>query len=277
MSSTHSVSIGGVPEYFNLPIHLAIENGTFLEAGVDAHWQEVPEGTGAMVRALANDELDLAVVLTEGMVQSISKGNPAQIVHVYVQSPLLWGIHVPARSPFVALEDLVGKRFAISRYGSGSHLMAILWAQNQHWGEHLEALAFEVVNNLQGARSAMMNGVAEIFLWEKYTTQFLVDNGEFRRLGVFPTPWPCFVVAASGKALKEKPDDVVACLDVLTQATRDFNAREDRVEMIVSRFGLDRADVNDFLPQTHWTTEKTLPQGVIQQVSEALKKAGLLS
>ena len=112
------IRIGGVPEYFNLPILLAKEQGKFAEKGIDLIWQEVPEGTGKMVQSLADDSLDLVVALTEGMTKSIAQGNPSKIIHAYVQSPLIWGIHAAHHAAAEKTEDLRGKAFAISRYGS---------------------------------------------------------------------------------------------------------------------------------------------------------------
>ena len=46
------VKIAGVPEHFNLPWHMCIENGEFNEAGIDLQWTDVPEGTGKMCQML---------------------------------------------------------------------------------------------------------------------------------------------------------------------------------------------------------------------------------
>ena len=43
---------------------------------------------------------------------------------------LRWGIHVAKDSPIQTLEDLKGKKYAISRPKSGSHLMAYVNADN---------------------------------------------------------------------------------------------------------------------------------------------------
>jgi hypothetical protein len=43
---------------------------------------------------LRDGETDIAVILTEGIVKDIVAGNPSKIVQVYVESPLIWGIHV---------------------------------------------------------------------------------------------------------------------------------------------------------------------------------------
>jgi hypothetical protein len=47
---------------------------------------------------LRDGETDIAVILTEGIVKDIVAGNQSKIVQVYVQSPLIWGIHVAANS-----------------------------------------------------------------------------------------------------------------------------------------------------------------------------------
>jgi ABC-type nitrate/sulfonate/bicarbonate transport system substrate-binding protein len=130
MSQLRTLNVGGVPEHFNLPWHLALEAGAFAERGLDLRWQDYPGGTGALNRDLRSGTLDVAVLLTEGIVADICKGNPSVIIAPYVVSPLIWGIHVPARSGFQTVAELEGKRFAISRYGSGSHLMAFVHASN---------------------------------------------------------------------------------------------------------------------------------------------------
>ena len=40
-----SIKIAGVPEHFNLPWHLAIEDGDFEASDINLRWTDVPEGT----------------------------------------------------------------------------------------------------------------------------------------------------------------------------------------------------------------------------------------
>ena len=37
------IKIAGVPEHFNLPWQLAIENNEFKDQNIDLHWTNVPE------------------------------------------------------------------------------------------------------------------------------------------------------------------------------------------------------------------------------------------
>ncbi|HET8697384.1 MAG TPA: ABC transporter substrate-binding protein, partial [Gammaproteobacteria bacterium] len=113
-----------MPEHFNLPWHLALDAGA--PGGVAAQWQDFPDGSGAMAEALRERRLDAAMLLTEGAVAGIARSGGFKIVSLYTESPLLWGIHVPASSRFRAVADIAGARYAISRRGSGSHLMAFV-------------------------------------------------------------------------------------------------------------------------------------------------------
>ena len=47
-----TIKIAGVPEHFNLPWHLAIDNGDFEKENIDLQWTDVPEGTGKMCQML---------------------------------------------------------------------------------------------------------------------------------------------------------------------------------------------------------------------------------
>lgn len=195
-----TIKIAGVPGHFNLPWHLCIENSEFEYVGIDLQWTDVPEGTGKMCQMLRDGETDIAVILTEGIVKDIVNGNPSKIVQVYVESPLIWGIDVAAKSNYKAISDLENTKVAISRFGSGSQLMAYVNADNQNWKTN--NLQFEVVNTIDGAVEALTNGTADYFMWERFMTKPLVDKNIFRRVADCPTPWPCFVIAVREEILK---------------------------------------------------------------------------
>ena len=108
-----TIKIAGVPEHFNLPWHLAISNNDFKKENIDLQWTDVPEGTGKMNQMLRDSETDIAVILTEGIVKDIVAGNSSKIVQIYVETPLIWGIHVAANSNFISIADLENKKVAI--------------------------------------------------------------------------------------------------------------------------------------------------------------------
>nr|WP_317130383.1 hypothetical protein [Antarcticibacterium arcticum] len=82
-----TIRVGGVPEHFNLPWHLCIEEGDFEYEKINLEWIEFPDGTGAMNKALRNGEIDVAIILTEGIIKDITAGNPSKIIQTYIDSP----------------------------------------------------------------------------------------------------------------------------------------------------------------------------------------------
>ncbi len=245
-----TVRICGVPEHFNMPWHLAIEEGAFADKGIALDWTDVPEGTGRMSEMLAKNEVDLAIILTEGIVKSISDGNPSKIVQTYVTSPLLWGIHVSADSSISTIEELEGKKAAISRFGSGSHLMAVVHAQQRGWDT--QKLLFEVVHHLEGAVEGLQHGLADYFMWEHFTTKPLVDNGTFRWLADCPTPWPCFVIAASEQFLQQDGGMVSHILDTTNRYTQEFKWIPSIDRSLANRYGQQLEDIQHWLSKTRW-------------------------
>ena len=261
------INIIGVPEHFNLPWHLAIADGAFEERGIDLQWTDIPEGTGRMCQMLENGETDLAIILTEGLVKSITEGNPAKIVQEYIASPLLWGIHVGAKSGYRSISELKTTKAAISRFGSGSHLMAYVNAQNEGW--NTEKLQFEVINNLDGAVEALTNGTADYFMWEHFTTKPLVDKGIFQILGDCPTPWPCFVIAATDKFLKGHSSALKHILDVINLYTKGFKQIPSIDRTLANRYEQQLDDIQEWLSLTRWS-QSQIDSQTLEKVQNTL-------
>jgi len=249
-----NLKIAGVPEHFNLPWRLSIENGAFVKEGIALEWTDVPEGTGRLCQMLRNGETDIAVILTEGIVKDIVAGNPSKIAQIYVQSPLIWGIHVAAKSPFETVDDLENKIVAISRYGSGSHLMAFVNAQNEGWDT--ANLRFEVINTLDGAVESLTEGTSDYFMWERFMTKPIVDRGIFRRVGDCPTPWPSFVIAVRNEVLENDPEAIKKVLDLINAQTAMFKQIPGIDNLLAERYGQKPEDINEWLNLTRWSQTK---------------------
>lgn len=248
------VNIGGVPEHFNLAWYLTLKNGEYKAENINLRWHDYHGGTGQMCKGLRDGDIDIAVILTEGIVKDIIAGNPSKIVQTYTQSPLIWGIHVAADSKFKTIEDLKGTRAAISRYGSGSHLMAIVNAKNNGWNIEND-MNFSVIKNLDGAIFGLSNGDADYFMWEKFTTKPLVDDGTFRRIGSCPSPWPCFVIAVRNEFLKHNKDDVKTILEIINGTTSEFKNIPSIDRTIANRYEQELEDVQEWLSLTEWSQE----------------------
>jgi len=249
-----SLKIVGVPEHFNLPWHLCLENGEFEKENIDLQWTDVPEGTGKMSQMLRDGTADIAVILTEGIIKDIVNGNPSKIVQVYVESPLIWGIHVAAHSTFQNLADLENSKAAISRLGSGSQLMAYVNAKNQGWDT--SKLQFEIVNTLDGGVTALTEGRADYFMWERFMTQPLVDQDIFRRIADCPTPWPCFVIAVREEVLAKQPKTINRLLEIINAKTQNFKGIPNIVNLLATTYNQKTEDIEEWLSLTNWSQEK---------------------
>ncbi len=269
------VKIGGVPEHFNLAWYLALKNGDFKAKDINLRWHDYYGGTGEMCKALRDGDIDLAVILTEGIVKDIIAGNPSKIVQTFVQSPLIWGIHVAKNSDFKQIEDIQGTRAAISRYGSGSHLMAYINAKNNNWDLEKD-LKFEVIKNLDGAVEGLTNGDADYFMWEKFTTKPLVDKGTFRRIANCPSPWPCFVIAARDGYIEENGDDLRSILTTINQTTSKFKAIPDIDKTIAQRYEQELKDVQEWLSITEWS-QNLIDQKTMVNVQKQLFDLDIIS
>lgn len=261
--------LGGVPEHFNAPWHLAKKAGQFHDAPYDITWQDFHGGTGALTRAMDEGEIDAALVLTEGILSYLAKGGQARLAGTYVSSPLLWGIHVHQDSKIDEEADLIDATYGISRFGSGSHLMAVVSTASRHWP--IDNMKFEVVRSMEGARGAMAENKDIAFMWEKFTTKPLVDAGEWRRVETFAAPWPAFVLALSDRAA----DQFEQWIPDLFQRVQPFCPSDDPhnppfTQYISENYGQQPKDVQEWFVQTQWRCHKKLSQTALTRALSAL-------
>ena len=233
-----NLKVGLVPEHFNYPWYLTLKNKEYTEHNINLRWQDYPGGTGQMCKALREGTVDIAIVLTEGIIKDISNGNPSKIVQTFVKSPLVWGIHVGAKSKFKTINDLEHATIAISRFGSGSHLMAIVNAHNQ----------------------------ADYFMWEHFTTKPLVDDGTFRRIDNCPTPWPCFVIAVRNEVLENNFDEVQKVLEIINAKTKNFKSIPDIDKTLAKRYKQKLEDIQKWLKITSWNSNKPITKNLITRI-----------
>ncbi|MDQ3394537.1 MAG: substrate-binding domain-containing protein [Bacteroidota bacterium] len=274
MNNLVQFNIGGVPEHFNLPWHIAMEQELFAKNGISLNWTDYPGGTGAMTKDLREKNLDIAVLLTEGIINDISKGNPCQIISQYVSTPLIWGIHVPASAAYNHIEDIIGKKYAISRLGSGSHIMAYVDATQRGWKISDDQLV--VVGDIDGARKAFKNNEAQIFLWEKFMTKPLVDAGECKRIGECPTPWPCFVIAAREEVIKKFPEALKKLVEVINISSTQFMKNEQAADLVSLKYSLKPEDAAEWISKTRWACGEQLLENDFIKVVENLSEIGII-
>jgi len=269
-----TLRVGGVPEHFNLPWHLAMESGRFQDAGVHIEWTTFAGGTGQMSQALQNGDVDVCVLLTEGVIKAMVNGLDAKIVSQYIDSPLIWGVHTATDNPLQSYEQVFDKRIAISRFGSGSHLMPQVDAKSKD--KKISDDAYVVIKNLDGAIESLKAMESDVFYWEKYTTKPLVDSGVFRRIGEFLTPWPCFVLAATDEVIARKPKALRQMLKVIQAECVDFMASSTAIAQVAERYSQRPEDVARWYHSTEWSEDSWVSDRVLDNVIYALKDTGIL-
>ncbi len=274
MSSNQTIRVGGVPEHFNLPWHLALESGAAAQCGMAVQWAEYSTGTGAMLADLVAKRLDLAILLTEGAALGLARKLPIRAVSLYTTSPLIWGVHVPAQSSHQELADLQAAKFGISRRGSGSHLMSLAMAIEQGWPP--EELAFEIVDNLPGAIAAFSEGRADAFLWEHFTTQPAVDAGHFRRVADFISPWPAWVVCAEESFWQQHQAAIGSLFAIVVEHAGQLASSSNAAALIAERYGLQQTAVELWLSKTEWVDRETAAEPALALAHQMLLTAGAL-
>ncbi|RED93664.1 ABC transporter substrate-binding protein [Marinoscillum furvescens] len=270
-----NLKIGGVPEYFNLPIHHAIASKQLVSKNIELKWQAVPEGTGALSQLLHTGELDLAVILLEGVTKSILEGNHIRILKNYVESPLKWGVHSTINNAEILPETMHSRRVAISRFGSGSHMMSYLLAEKYQWSP--ESLDFVVVNNLDGARAAFARQEVDLFLWEKYTTHPYVEAGEISRIDVLETPWPCFVLAANTATLQNHGDEVREVLQTINSHCHHLQTSANLAEQIMKAYDLSPQHAQRAAEEVRWSTDFGIDAQAIEKVVNTYQDLQIIS
>lgn len=270
-----NLKIGGVPEHFNYPWYLAFKNKAFEKEGIHLRWKDCYGGTGEMCEYLRSGEIDIAVILTEGIIKDISNGNPAKIIQTYVESPLVWGIHVNNDFEGNDTSNLKHKKIAISRYGSGSQLMAIVNAYHQGWD--ISKLNYEVVDNLDGGIEAISTKKADYFMWELFTTKPYVDSGILKRIGTCPTPWPCFVIAVRNEVLEKNVEDVKMILKIINSYTRGFKKRSGIAKVLADRYQQKEEDIKSWLKITRWNSKKAISTNLISRIQNKMVRFNVIN
>lgn len=258
--------MGGVPEHFNFLWHFSYTRDLFAQHDIALEWVDYSGGTGAMGEALDKHEIDFALMLTEGAVSQISLGFPFYIAFPWVISPLQWGVFIKGNAREDLSENIELNRFAVSRFQSGSHLMAMYWT-------HLKNLKltpenFILTNNLDGARKSIANNEAQYFLWEKYMTRYLVDKGEFAQLDTVTPPWPAFVLVGNRK----HPSKIaLKTLRLLMIASSNyFKSNKEMPEQMAPIFHLKLKDMQQ------WFAEVEYDQGGNDWMEEVVTASNLL-
>lgn len=272
--------VGGVPEHFNYVWHMARERGIFARHGVEVEFVTMKLGTGAMIKAVKDGECDMVVALTEGLVRDIAMGSDLRLLGTYVKSPLCWAISAAGRGDSAAkiksVKDLRGATFGVSRMGSGSHLMAVVLADERGWDPNKD-VKFSIKGNFKQLRDGVNDSSTDAFMWETFTTKPFHDSGEVRRVGDITTPWPCFMLAARHQVVTEKQVQLQHALAAVNEAAGIFRSEVQTMpQEVATRYELKPEDARAWYRGVDIVAERFVSETALRRVLATLKKTGQL-
>ncbi|THH05863.1 hypothetical protein EW145_g4490 [Phellinidium pouzarii] len=272
----HANVMFSVREHFSSPLLQFAD----ADGGQTFTLVECPSGTGQLIARLADDEIDVAIALTDPLIAGIAKGSSAyKLVGSYVSTPLNWAVITGKDSKYNSIQDLKDTTIGISRPGSGSQTMASVMALQQGWDP--ESVDFKVNNDIHGLIASVNDGSTSAFMWEWFTTKPFRDSGDVRFIGSVPTPWPSWLIAAHPSSTRAPPAVLRVFLTTLSEHVRAFDAPSAReeadVRFIKERFGYPETDIREWLKTVGYPTDcAAIPEDAVLETSVTLVKAGVI-
>ena len=265
------VRIGGVPEHYNAPIHRVLDRAEEYE------WTSHPSGTGAMLEALESGQLDMAILLTEGITKHAVSTKLTRIAGTFVDTPLPWGVHVSPNGAVKTMADLneniSNLTFGISRFGSGSHLMAIVHAASLGKASP----AFRVVNTMAGARDAMIAGEIDVFLWDITTADVFAREGAWTCIGTVSGDWPAFVFAVREDIDPVTLSKIGEFMSELSQECALMKCKPaESAQYIQEKYHVSNQQASDFMETIQWNAKPVFSSKSLATVVSSLAAAGII-
>lgn len=196
-----------------------------------------------------------------------------------------WAVSTGRDSKHESINTLRDTTAALSRYGSGCHVMAFVLADQQQWlsenqnkDEEKAPFAFKEFYNFKAMRDAVNDDTADYFMWEKFTTKPYHDSGEVKSIGEITPSWPAFLFAAHTDLLKENIEGLKKVLSVIQTATTEFRQDEDTAtKSIVDSFEYQKEDVSAWLKTVRYPTDHfEVSRQALEDTIKTLGKAGVV-
>jgi len=275
------IRVGGVPEHFNIPWEIAQNNNLCNLDNININFIKIAGGTGEMLSSLKANKLDVIVAVTESLIAGIAKEKDIDIrlIGTYVESPLIWAVSVSPNNngdTIKTLEDLRSKRIGISRYGSGSHTMSYVLANQYHIDPN--EFIFVVKRDFEGLRQGIRDNEIDAFMWETFMTKPYYDSGVLRKLGEIKTPWPAFSFSSTIEYITKNKVLLEKLLRTIEKATSIFTSQQEEYSKVISeRFGLKQEDAIQWFKTVKFSANSTFSLYNLNNTVNILISCGTLS
>jgi len=162
------------------PAWVAKDEGFFTKYGIDAELVVVPSAA-QLAPALISGEIPIAIGAATGFVSSALAGSDLVLIGGYANQLQFW---LTAQPENASVADLRGKKIAITRRGSATHMATRLALQHYGLDADRDATLIQVGTNtleslLSGNVDAAMMGPPNTFVAEDQGMRTLVDVSEY--------------------------------------------------------------------------------------------------
>lgn len=163
---------------------------------------------------------------TSGVIPSISKGAPIQLVANIMPVGLEWSITVAGNSSYKTLSDLHGKIFGIPTVGSAPEFLTEYILQHQLGWKLNTDYQVSPLGSQQAIQAALLAGSVQAQIQATVSIVPQLLSGEFRSVLNFTGPYPSQSLFASTSFIKQHPDAVRAMLEAFLQSAVMWQTNE---------------------------------------------------
>jgi NitT/TauT family transport system substrate-binding protein len=261
---------------------VAIAKGTFKKHGVNITDVISGEGGGTSVRNVIASELGYGEVSPAPVISAIREGQDIKIVNFGTRSLASNVVIVMPNSPIQSIRDLKGKKWGISNPKSLGEMSAVLTIEKA--GLKPEDVPRVALGNLQGALTAMENGVVDVTSVPGILFRSR-DNDKKYRVILQPKDLPRMtpgIGIATGDLIKKNPDKLRRIIAARREAVQFLYANPRESGQILAKvwapLPADKVQVLlDELLDAQFYSEGAIEQEPLTNVVRAMQITGMIN
>jgi NitT/TauT family transport system substrate-binding protein len=263
------------------PYGIAIDKGFFKKTGVDVTGVISGEGGGTSVRAVLASSLGFGETSPAAAIAAINGGQDIKIVDIGTRSLADNVIIVMPGSPIKSVQDLKGKKFAISNPKSLGEMTIVAAAEKV--GVNPNDIQRVALGNLAGALTALENHVVDATSIPGIL--FMMRGGEAKYHVIMgPTELPELPPAAgiaTSDLMKNHPDKLRAILAARREAVQFIDQHTAEASKVLESIyaPLPPKDVDTMMQQlvaAKFYSEGRIEMPLLQTTAHVMKAVGML-
>ena len=261
---------------------VAIAKGLFKKHGVNITDVISGEGGGTSVRNVIASELGYGEVSPAPVISAIREGQDIRIVNFGTRSLASNVVIVMPNSPIRSIQDLKGKKWGISNPKSLGEMSAVLTIEKA--GLKPEDVPRVALGNLQGALTAMENGVVDVTSVPGILFRSR-DNDKKYRVILNPKDLPRMtpgIGIATGDLIKKNPDKLRRIIAARREAVQFLYANPRESGQILAKvwapLPADKVQILlDELLDAQFYSEGAIEQEPLVNVVRAMQITGMIN